>query len=121
MKNASIYQEVILEHASNPRNTGSIPNPSKTTIVHNPLCGDKIKMDVLFNGEVVHEIKFQITGCAISKATVSMLSEKIKGKTKSQLRKLAKQDIIKMIGIDLGPNRLKCALISLEALHNLLV
>ncbi|PIY69165.1 SUF system NifU family Fe-S cluster assembly protein [Candidatus Roizmanbacteria bacterium CG_4_10_14_0_8_um_filter_39_9] len=121
MKNTGIYQEIILDHASNPRNIGSISNPSKTTLVHNPLCGDKIKMDVLFNGEKIKDIKFQVSGCAISKATVSMLSEKIKGKTKSELRKLAKQDIIKMLGIDLGPNRLKCALISLEALHNLLV
>lgn len=117
----TIYQELILDHASNPRNTGSISNPSKTTIVHNPLCGDKIKVDILFAGEKVVEVKFQAAGCAISKAAISMLSERMKGKTKSELRKLAKQDIIKMLGIDLGPNRLKCALISLEALHNLLV
>ena len=117
----SIYQEVILDHANSPRNTGSISNPSKTTIVHNPLCGDKITMDIVYEGETVVDIKFQASGCAISKASASMLSEQCKGKKKSQLLKKTKKDIIEMLGIDLGPNRVKCALLSLEALHALLI
>jgi nitrogen fixation NifU-like protein len=117
----SIYKEIILDHASNPRNVGSISNPTKTVVLYNPLCGDRIQMDVFINNETIEEIRFQAKGCAISKAASSLLTEFAKKKTKVRLRKLTKKDMIKMLGFDLGPNRLKCALLPLEALHALLV
>ena len=117
----SIYQEIILDHSSKPRNTGSISNPSQTVQVHNPLCGDKIKMDIQITKGVVADIRYMPKGCAISKASASLLSEYVKGKTAIDLKKLTKKDIMKMLGIELGPNRIKCALLPLEALHKLLI
>lgn len=117
----SIYQEIILEHATHPRNVGSIPNPTKTVMVHNPLCGDKIEMDIILDKNKVADVRFNGKGCAISKASASLLTEYAKGKTKQELNKMAKIDMIKLLGIDFGPNRLKCALLSLEALKKLLI
>lgn len=117
----TIYQEIILEHASHPRNIGSIPNATRTVTVHNTLCGDKIEMDILIEDDVVTSLRFIGKGCAISKASSSLLSEYVRNKTKQELKKLGKKDIIKLLGIDLGPNRLKCALLPLEALQKLLI
>lgn len=117
----TIYQEVILDHSAKPRNVGSIKNATQTVLVHNPLCGDKLKMDILIEDGKVADIKFMPKGCAISKASASLLSEHVKGKTVLELKKLTKKDIMKMLGIELGPNRVKCALLPLEALHKLLI
>lgn len=117
----TIYQEVILDHAGHPRNTGSIPNATKTVQVSNPLCGDKIKMDILIENGKVIDIKYMAKGCAISKASTSLLTSRVVGKTKDELKKLTKKDIMKLLQIDLGPNRIKCALLSLEALQKLLI
>ena len=116
----SIYQEIILDHYKNPRNFGNIRNPSKKTNVSNPLCGDKIEMDVLYKDKKVGEIMFSGQGCAISQASASLITEYVKGKTKEELKKLDKDFMIKMLGVELGVNRIKCALLSLEALHKLL-
>jgi len=117
----TIYQEVILDHAGHPRNVGSISNASKTVLVHNPLCGDKIEMDILFEKDKVVDIKFLAKGCAISKAASSLLTQQAIGKSKLELKKLTKKDMIKLLKIDLGPNRIKCALLPLEALQKLLI
>ncbi len=119
--NQSLYQEVILEHYRNPKNFGKLTNLSKSTTVFNPLCGDAIIMEVLFKGDVVKDIKFTGKGCAISQALTSQLTEYVKNKSKKQLRKLDRAFMIKLVGIELGPNRLKCALLPLEALRKLLV
>lgn len=116
----SIYQEIILEHYKNPRNFGTLKSPSKKTSVSNPSCGDKIEMDVVFTGKKIMEIKFSGQGCAISQAAASLLTEYSKGKTNEELQKLDKEFMIKLLGIELGPNRIKCALLPLEALHKLL-
>lgn len=117
----SIYQEIILEHASRPRNAGTIPNASNTVTVHNPLCGDRIRMDILEeNGRIV-DIRFSGKGCAISQASASLLTDAARGKPKEELKKMTKKDMMKLLGIELGPNRLKCALLPLEALKKLLI
>jgi len=116
----SIYQEIILEHYKHPQNFGKIKNPSKKTSVSNPSCGDKIEMDVIFEGKKVKEIMFNGRGCAVSQASASLLTEYSKGKTNDELQKLNKTFMIKLLGIELGPNRVRCALLPLEALHKLL-
>jgi nitrogen fixation protein NifU and related proteins len=116
----SIYQEIILEHYQRPRNYGQIKKPTGILTVNNPLCGDVITMTVIVKGEKVREIKFTGEGCAISKASASMLTEYAKGKSNEQLRKIDSTFIIKMLGVELGPNRLKCALLPLEALQKLI-
>ena len=116
----NIYTEIILDHYQHPRNFGKIKNPTSQIEVANPLCGDKIKMMIVFDKEKVTDVKFNGVGCAISTASASMLTEYIKGKTKERLKKIDKDFIIKMLGVNLGVNRIKCALLSLEALKKLL-
>lgn len=117
----SIYQERILQHASNPHNFGRLPSATSKIVLDNPLCGDVIQMEVeIVDGKVKYAM-FTGKGCAISKASSSLLTDAVKGVSISELRKWDKVSIIKMLGIDLGPNRLKCALLPLEALHKLLI
>jgi len=117
---SSIYTEIILDHYQTPRNFGEIKNSTSQVEVANPLCGDKIKIMIVFDRGKVTDVKFNGVGCAISIASTSMLTEFMKNKTKNQLKKINKDFIIKMLGINLGANRIKCALLGLEALKKLL-
>ena len=116
----SIYQERILQHSSNPHNFGRLPSATKKIVLDNPLCGDVIQMEIeIVNGVIKHAM-FTGKGCAISKAASSFLTDEVKGKSVSELKKWNKMKMIKILGIELGPNRLKCALLPLEALQKLL-
>ena len=117
----NIYQDIILDHYHHPHNLGKIDRPDGSISVNNPLCGDKIEMTINFQNNKVKDIKFQGEGCVISTASASLLTDFVKNKTKQELKKLDSKFIIKMLGIDLGMNRIKCALLPLEALHKLLV
>lgn len=117
----NIYQDIILDHYHHPYNYGNLDLLNKSIEVSNPLCGDKIKMAINFEKNKVKEIKFQGEGCVISTASASMLTNYVKNKSKQELKKLDSKFIIKMLGIDLGMNRIKCAVLPLEALHKLLV
>ncbi len=116
----NIYQDIILDHYHHPHNKGKISHPNNSTLTNNPLCGDKIEMTVIFDKNIVKEIKFNGEGCVISQASASMLTDYVKNKSKLELKKLDSKFIIKMLGIDLGLNRIKCAVLPLEALHKLL-
>ena len=114
-----IYQENILDHYKNPRNFGKIKNASVHHHEYNPLCGDEIELFlVLDKSRKIADVKFNGHGCAISQASASMLSEQIKGKSLNELKNLAKEDILKMLGIPISPVRLKCALLPLDTLKN---
>lgn len=117
----SIYQERILQHSSSPHNFGRLPSATGRVLLDNPLCGDKIEMEIELQKGKVKDIRFTGKGCAISKASASLLTDKVKGMKIDELRKWDKTSIIKILGIDLGPNRLKCALLPLEALQKLLI
>lgn len=116
----TLYKEVILEHYKNPKNFGRLTHATKTATVLNPLCGDVITMDVTMNGDIIKDVRFTGKGCVISQALTSQLTEYAKNKSKWELRKLDRAFMIRLLGIELGPNRLKCALLSLEALQKLL-
>lgn len=113
----SIYQDIILEYYRNPRNVGHLKSATNQTSLKNPLCGDTIEMEIVEKDGVVQEIAYTGSGCAISQASASMLTDFVKGKTKDEIKKIDKDVITDMLGIELSPNRLKCALLSLEALH----
>lgn len=115
-----IYKENIIDHYQNPRNFGKLKQAQNSVKLNNPLCGDEIILYLNFQKNKIKEISFQAKGCAISIASASLLSEYVKGKTKQQLRKINRDFIIKMLGIDLGINRLKCALLPLDALKQIL-
>ncbi len=117
----SLYQERILDHYKFPRNSGEPKQYDKKVSASNTLCGDEITLFGSFKGKKVKKLSHMTQGCAISKASASLLCEYSAGKTKDQLRKLDQPFMIKMLGIKLGPNRVKCAMLALEALHALLV
>lgn len=113
-----IYREIILDYYRNPRNFGTIPDAEVQARDSNPLCGDDIALYVKLDGDGrAADVKFDGRGCAISQASASMLTEMVKGKPLDQLRQLGKEQILKALGNpDLGPVRIKCALLSLKVL-----
>jgi nitrogen fixation protein NifU and related proteins len=115
----SIYQDIILDHYHNPRNKGNLSEPTNSISLSNPLCGDKIHIEIKEDGRIINDIAFSGEGCAISMASASMLTEFVKGKTKEELQKLDKDFVLELLGIELTPNRLKCALLSWEAIMKL--
>jgi len=119
-RKVSIYKEIIIDHYRNPRHYGHLKKPSKKITVANPLCGDQITMEIVFKKGLVKDIKFSGHGCAISTAAASMLTSYAKNKSKTKLINLDNNFIIKMLSVDLGPNRLKCALLPLRGLRALL-
>ena len=111
------YRENILDHYRNPRNKGQLEEPTHTHEEDNPLCGDVIRIDLHVNDQdVIDEVRFDGHGCAISQASASMLTEMIEGKTLQEAKVLSKEDILEALGIEIGPVRLKCALLSLKVL-----
>jgi nitrogen fixation NifU-like protein len=112
-----LYREVIIEHYKNPSYRGKLDPHDISFADNNPLCGDHIeitlRLDEIGN---VKEALFDGHGCAISQASADLLMESIIGKPLDEVKQLKKDDILEMLGIDLGPVRLKCALLSLKVL-----
>ena len=83
-----LYQEVILEHSKSPRNYRELPSANRKAEGYNPLCGDHFTLYVDLEGDSIREITFQGSGCAISKASASMMTQSVKGKSREDARKL---------------------------------
>ncbi len=79
-----LYQEVILDHNKRPRNFGVLEEADRTAEGYNPLCGDKLTLYLRFDGEVIRDVRFDGSGCAISKASASLMTESIKGKSRKE-------------------------------------
>ena len=112
-----MYREVILDHYKHPRFKGELDPADISYQDDNPLCGDMIRIDLRIddNNRVV-ECAFSGQGCAISQASASMLMEDIQGKSLEEIKEYSRDDILDMLGIELGPVRLKCAMLSLKVL-----
>ncbi|MEM3395406.1 MAG: iron-sulfur cluster assembly scaffold protein [Nitrososphaerota archaeon] len=106
----------ILDHYRNPRNYGEIENPDIHAKDSNPLCGDVVELFIRVKDGVISDVKFKGKGCAISQASASKLTEKLIGMRIEDVKNLSRQDILDMLGIELSPVRLKCALLSLKVL-----
>jgi len=112
-----LYREVIIEHYKNPSYRGKLDPHDISFADNNPLCGDHIQIDLrVGNNGVVTEGRFDGHGCAISQASADLLIESIIGRPVEEVKKLNKESILELLGIDLGPVRLKCALLSLKVL-----
>lgn len=126
-----LYQEVILDHSKNPRNKTELENFTHEAKGHNPLCGDQISIQIIMKGEEISDVKFTGSGCAISTASASILTEAIKGKRKKEIEKIfgsfhdlvtgneTKEDLGKLTifeGVQKYPVRIKCATLSWHAL-----
>jgi len=112
----ALYREAILDHYKHPRRKGHLENPDIRHHDHNPFCGDEITIELKVADGTVVDAAFDGRGCAISQATASMLMEEIVGKPVDDLKQLDKAYILEMLGIEIGPVRLKCALLSLKVL-----
>jgi len=110
------YREYILDHYKNPRNYGRLDNPDITHEEDNPLCGDVVGMDFRVQEGVIEDIRFHGRGCAISQASASLLTERLKGMALDDAKKIDKNDVLGELGIQISPARIKCALLSLKVL-----
>lgn len=119
--NNSLYREEILDHYHHPRNFGKPPHFTHTADKNNPLCGDYMEVYATIKNGVVERIHFDGTGCAISIASASMLSEQLVGKKTEEVMKINAQDILEITKMNPTPTRLKCVLLSLEVLHKAIV
>ena len=117
----SPYRERILDHYHNPRHRGTLRAPDLVGEKDNPVCGDRVRIELRVDeeGRVV-EAAFSGDGCIISMAAASMLTESVHGRPVDELQRLTREDILAMLGIELGPARLHCALLPLEALRSAL-
>ena len=113
-----MYREIILDHAKHPRHPGVL-NPADIDFEdHNPLCGDRLHLTLRVDeNDIITDVAWDGDGCAISQATASMLGDEILGKSLSEVKEIAKEDIFELVGIPLSMNRVKCALLSLKVLH----
>lgn len=111
-----LYREQILEHYKYPNNFGDLPGATIVQEEHNPFCGDQITLSLLVENDVITDVRFRGKGCAISQASASMLTEELIGKTTDDAKAMDKQAILDLLGIPIGPVRIKCALLVLKAL-----
>ena len=89
-----IYKEIILDHYRNPRNKGSLSNAEISAQDNNPVCGDRLSIDIKLEDNVVSDIKFDGEGCAISQSSASILTEMLMGKTVDELSKFTKDELL---------------------------
>jgi nitrogen fixation NifU-like protein len=111
---SDMYRQQILDHYKSPRNYGEIEEPTFTHVGENPMCGDTIEIDVVLDDaeETIEAVAFRGDGCAISQASASMLTEKLVGMTVDELHDLDRDDATEMLGVDISPMRIKCAVLA---------
>ena len=109
------YKEYILDHYRNPRNFGHLEAPTASAEDLNPLCGDKIRFELLVGDDGrVSDVRFSGKGCAISQASASMLSESLKGEKLEDVARFSQERVLENVGIGISPARMKCAMLGLK-------
>lgn len=115
---ADIYREQILDLARNPVNHGTLDPNDASYQDTNPLCGDRVRIDLRISDEdVIDEIAFSGRGCAISQASASLLTEMAMGKTVADAAEISNDEMLEEIGVEISPARIKCALLGLHVLR----
>jgi nitrogen fixation protein NifU and related proteins len=115
-----LYRDYILEHYRKPHNFGIIEQPDARYEGANPLCGDRITVMLGIRDGVISDVAFTGRGCAISQASASLLTDEIRGKPVEEVAKLTPDDVLDLLGIEISPARLKCALLSLDTVSHAL-
>src|SRR5579859_5223290 len=113
-----MYQEIILQHYRSPHNFGELTGADLVGEESNPLCGDHIRLQLKLDAarSSVEAVRFDGDGCAISMASASLLTDRLKGKSLEEVGRLTRDDVIQLLGIPLSPVRVKCALTGFAAL-----
>ncbi len=119
---SDMYQDFILELYKHPINFEKMDDADYHATSHNALCGDRLEIYIKADKGKIEKASYKGEGCAISQATMSLLTEELKGKTLEQAKTMKKEDILRIIQVDLSknPSRMKCALLSLETLKKAL-
>jgi nitrogen fixation NifU-like protein len=112
-----LYRDYILEHYRRPHNFGVLDGATTSQEGANPLCGDRITLQLRVRGGVIDGVGFTGRGCAISQASASLLTDEIKGKGLDKAGAMTAGDVLDLLGIEISPARMKCALLSLETLQ----
>lgn len=120
MNEEEIYQEHVLDHYEDPFHKGVCPGATHAHQDDNPLCGDVVRLELKVNEGRIADAWFEGTGCCISQASASMLTEAIQGKSVDEAREFAADDMLKLFGARLTPNRQKCCLLSWRVLQTAL-
>jgi nitrogen fixation protein NifU and related proteins len=116
-----LYRDEILEHYRRPHNFGTLPDPDTVREGNNPLCGDRITLMLAISPDGhIADVAFTGRGCAISQASASLLTDEIRGRRVEDIEKLQGDDVLDLLGIEISPARLKCALLSLDTLQGAL-
>jgi nitrogen fixation NifU-like protein len=115
-----LYRDYILEHYRRPHNFGVIDNPTTSHEGANPLCGDRITIQLGVRNGIVERVGFTGRGCAISQASASLLTDEIKGKSVADVAAFRADDLLDLLGIEISPARLKCAMLSLDTVKSAL-
>ena len=115
-----LYRDYILEHYRRPHNFGVLDGATISQEGANPLCGDRITLQLRVRDGVIDGVGFTGRGCAISQASASLLTDEIKGKQVDTANSMGADNVLEMLGIEISPARMKCALLSLETLHGAL-
>jgi nitrogen fixation protein NifU and related proteins len=114
---AALYSEIILDHFRHPRNYGSLPAPDVAYEHFNPLCGDRIRIELHLNHSSVKEARFKGDGCAISIAAASLLTELIVGVDIAEVEQISDERLLAELKSNIAPARVQCALLALAALR----
>lgn len=114
---AALYSETLLDHFRHPRNYGALPAPTISFESFNPLCGDRIRIEVKLQDSIVKEARFKGDACAISTAAASLLTELIRDANLADLSTITEERLISALESDIKPARRQCALLPLEALR----
>lgn len=110
-----IYSEIILDHYYHPRHAVRLACPTVTAQEFNPVCGDKVVVDVVVEHGLCSDIGVVTEGCAISRSAASLLAEKIIGQSVAQVREIGVDDVMSLLGVTISPARAKCALLGWSA------
>jgi len=113
------YSERVMDHFTNPRNVGEIPDASGVGTVGNPICGDVMRMYLKIENDVIVDVKFKTFGCGAAVATSSMVTEMVKGKTIEEALKISNKAVAEALG-GLPPVKMHCSVLAEEALHSAL-
>lgn len=114
---AALYSDILLDHFRHPRNYGDLAAPDISYENFNPLCGDRIRIEVKLNNNVVQEARFKGDGCAISTAAASLLTELILGAGIEEVESISDDQVISALESAIQPARIQCALLALEGLR----
>lgn len=113
----TLYSDILLDHFRHPRNYGSLDAPDISNEQFNPLCGDRIRIELKLEHSIVNEARFKGDGCAISTAAASLLTEMVLGKDVEELINMSDARLISALESNIQPARLQCVLLPLQALR----